>query len=245
MEKNWLIRTKSNHILGPISKTKLKELLGNDSLKSEDEICSGNGFWMFVREKELVEKYVYGEEVQPFNPVSEAENVLTSPPELDFSELKITISDEDSDLDFEITESLPTTSGASEISLPESSDLDYPSLEDASTLPPDMDLEFDSVENLEAPSEVTNQEIPQKKKVIKKAAHEEASASQVKKSWLNDKALFTIAVGLLIVAIIAFYYRKRLIEKFLNSNVTIELINSAHAQPAMLTSTQKKSHDFQ
>jgi hypothetical protein len=76
MEKNWLIRTKSNHILGPISKDKMLELYRNGSIKPDDEICSGNGFWFFIRENELVEKYLLGPEIQGFNPVSEAKDVL-------------------------------------------------------------------------------------------------------------------------------------------------------------------------
>lgn len=78
MEKNWLIRTKSNHILGPISKEKVLELYQNGSIRADDEVCSGNGFWFFIRENELVEKYLMGEDIQGFNPISEAKDVLTS-----------------------------------------------------------------------------------------------------------------------------------------------------------------------
>lgn len=78
MEKNWLIRTKNNHILGPVSKGKVRELVDNGSIKGEDEICSGNGFWFYVRETDMVEKYLKSEEKQPFNPVSEASTVVAS-----------------------------------------------------------------------------------------------------------------------------------------------------------------------
>jgi hypothetical protein len=78
MEKNWLIRTKSNHILGPVSKEKVIELYNNGSIKAEDEICSGNGYWFYIRETELVERFLTGTEVQTFNPMSEAKDVLTS-----------------------------------------------------------------------------------------------------------------------------------------------------------------------
>lgn len=76
MEKNWLIRTKNNHILGPVTKEKVRELFENGSIKGDDEVCSGNGFWFFVREKDLVEKYLLSDNDQDFNPVSEAETVL-------------------------------------------------------------------------------------------------------------------------------------------------------------------------
>ena len=78
MGKNWLIRTKSNHILGPVSKEKVLELYQNGSIKQDDEICSGNGYWFFIRENELVDKYLLGNTSQSFNPISEAKDVLTS-----------------------------------------------------------------------------------------------------------------------------------------------------------------------
>lgn len=78
MEKNWLIRTKSNHILGPVSKEKVVELYHNGSLKPSDEICSGNGYWFFIREEELVNRFLLGNERQGFNPLSEAKDILTS-----------------------------------------------------------------------------------------------------------------------------------------------------------------------
>lgn len=79
MEKNWLIRTKSNHILGPVSKEKVQELYQNGSIKPDDEICSGNGYWFFIRETELVDKYLNGTTPQSFNPISEAKDILTAP----------------------------------------------------------------------------------------------------------------------------------------------------------------------
>ncbi len=72
----WLIRTKQNKILGPVSKNKIQELLSKGALTPDDEICSGNGYWFWVKEQELVDKFVYGEETQPFNPVSEASTII-------------------------------------------------------------------------------------------------------------------------------------------------------------------------
>ena len=72
--KNWLIRTKTNFILGPVSKEKLLELIDSGSLTDEDEICSGNGFWFYFREKEFVQRYLFENNQQEFNPVSEALN---------------------------------------------------------------------------------------------------------------------------------------------------------------------------
>lgn len=78
MEKNWLIRTKSNHILGPVSKDKVLELFQNGTIKSDDELCSGNGYWFFIREDEMVSRFLTGDETQGFNPISEAKDVVTA-----------------------------------------------------------------------------------------------------------------------------------------------------------------------
>lgn len=69
----WLIRTHSNHFLGPVSKAKLQELMAMKSLGARDEVCSGNGYWFNLEENELVDRYINGEEKQPFNPLSEHE----------------------------------------------------------------------------------------------------------------------------------------------------------------------------
>lgn len=91
MSKNWLIRTKSNHILGPISKDKVLELLQNGSIKADDEVCSGNGFWFFIREDDMVARFLLGREQQTFNPISEAKDILTSPSGPQFEEDDITM----------------------------------------------------------------------------------------------------------------------------------------------------------
>ncbi len=91
MSKNWLIRTKTNHILGPISKDKVLELLQNGSIKADDEVCSGNGFWFFIREDDMVARFLMGREQQTFNPISEAKDILTSPAKTQVDEEDITM----------------------------------------------------------------------------------------------------------------------------------------------------------
>lgn len=78
MEKNWLIRTKNNQILGPVSVKKLQNLINDGSLCSDDEVSSGNGYWFYVREVDLVERYINKGVKQGFNPVQEAKTVLSS-----------------------------------------------------------------------------------------------------------------------------------------------------------------------
>ncbi len=72
--KNWLIRTRTNFILGPVSREKLLELIESGSLTEEDELCSGNGYWFYVREKKLLQHYLFENNPQEYNPVSEALN---------------------------------------------------------------------------------------------------------------------------------------------------------------------------
>jgi len=79
MERNWLIRTGQNQILGPVTKDKVKELINSGSLDLEDEVCSGNGYWFKIKEDDLVDKYLNGDYIQSFDPISEAKSVLTSP----------------------------------------------------------------------------------------------------------------------------------------------------------------------
>lgn len=67
----WLIRTHTNHLLGPISKAKLQELIAQNSLSSRDEVCSGNGDWFFLEESDMVDRFINGDEQQSFNPLSE------------------------------------------------------------------------------------------------------------------------------------------------------------------------------
>ena len=52
-EKNWLVRTFDKKILGPISRDRLIALLQEGKLSESDEICPGNHYWVYVKEKEL------------------------------------------------------------------------------------------------------------------------------------------------------------------------------------------------
>lgn len=76
MERNWLIRTSQNQVLGPVAKQKLLEFIEKGALGTNDEVTSGNGYWFSLREKELVDKYIYGDIPQGYNPISESKSVL-------------------------------------------------------------------------------------------------------------------------------------------------------------------------
>lgn len=77
MERNWLIRTTQNQILGPVAKAKVLEFLQKGALGLNDEVTSGNGYWFSLKEKDLVEKYLYGDVPQGYNPISESKSVLS------------------------------------------------------------------------------------------------------------------------------------------------------------------------
>ncbi len=78
MSKNWLIRTQSKQILGPVSREKIVELIDKKMLQDDDEICSGNGYWFYLKEVNLIDRYIVNQTPQHFNPVSEAKDVLNS-----------------------------------------------------------------------------------------------------------------------------------------------------------------------
>ena len=73
-KKDWLIRTKTHHILGPVSREKILELIDGGSMDPTDELCCGDGFWFYVKEGDLIEKYVRQGKKQPFNDILEATN---------------------------------------------------------------------------------------------------------------------------------------------------------------------------
>lgn len=63
---NWLIRTKNGQILGPLSRKKVCDLYANGMLKAEDELAFGNGYWIQVREKDLLNTLLLQGEVESF-----------------------------------------------------------------------------------------------------------------------------------------------------------------------------------
>src|SRR5690349_5462118 len=77
MDRNWLIRTSQNQILGPVAKQKLLEFIQKGALGMMDEVTSGNGYWFSLKEKELVEKYLHGDLPQGYNPISESRSVVS------------------------------------------------------------------------------------------------------------------------------------------------------------------------
>lgn len=203
MGKNWLIRTKSNHILGPVSKEKVLELYHNNSIKLDDEVCTGNGYWFFIRETELVEKYLLGNEVQGFNPMSEAKDVLT---------LGI--------------DKVPTERTRDDITLIGSLDLSALKQAKSQSGPVEAQTHVAQPLNTEAPAEV-------KKKVkteVKPAPSENHSPKKNPKKQNYLKYLGIIGFLILFLLI---YYRKAIIQSIFHgeiSRIELQLIPTANAQ---------------
>ena len=134
MIRNWLIRTKSNRIIGPLSKEKVIGYYQAGKLHLEDEITQGNGFWLKVSEEELVRKYLLKAEEQSFNPISEAEDVLT-------------VSN--------IVEKFPHSRSQNLEQLPTDEDLEYPDIESTN---PDIEIQ-EALDQLAAKGEDVTQMI--------------------------------------------------------------------------------------
>lgn len=203
MEKNWLIRTHQNQILGPISKGRVIDLIRKGNLISEDEICSGNGFWFQVKEKDFLDKYIYNDEKQTFNPVSEAKSIF---------------------IEGEIEKLEPLEVSENEASLPKNSDLEFPEIENSDTedkldavLPESNDLEFP--EDLAETDANVNENKSKKEKpevsFKKKSKRKKLRKKKLKKKFevieepkRNDRFLFYIFLLLLLILLGVFIFYK-------------------------------------
>ncbi len=190
IERNWLIRTSQNQILGPVAKEKLIEFIQKGALGLTDEVCSGNGYWFHLREKDLVDKYLYGDLPQSYNPISEAKSTLKLKlnPELTSS---INVSP--------ANHSHEKVSGKTEeIKTPSADDLEFPDMtlvsnnlvknlnSDQTKLPSSDDLEFPDItvvkKNLSSQTEDTSISRPERpkpeiqKEQVKKATEVKAIA---------------------------------------------------------------------
>lgn len=197
MNKNWLIRTKNNHILGPVSLEKIQTLLDNKSLNSDDELCSGNGYWFSVKEEDLVTKYVQNKITQSYNPISEAKTVLARNME-----------------HIEIEEGLSEVQDVTQIGLSLDALNENHSSDNAVEL---LDLgEPPSVE-LPVKPEISK---PKEKKITREDQLNEDiksfSTTELKNvKALNSTILYIIAILFFIIALVGFYYRKTLLENFI------------------------------
>ena len=55
-QDQWLIRTADNWIAGPYTKQQVCEMIRDQKLSAEDEVCPSNGFWFYLSERQEVVK---------------------------------------------------------------------------------------------------------------------------------------------------------------------------------------------
>ena len=60
-----------------MAKSKVLEFLQKGALGLNDEVTSGNGYWFSLKEKDLIDKYLFGDVPQGYNPISESKSVLS------------------------------------------------------------------------------------------------------------------------------------------------------------------------
>lgn len=224
MNKNWLIRTKNNHILGPVSREKIKELLENGSIKGDDEICSGNGYWIHVREEDLLQKYLYQEKLQCFNPVQEA-----------FS-TKITQFPPDYDL----------LVGRVESNIAPHNQVGQTLIQENPLLPKEETL-YDKQE-AKSPTDITDGEVETKekkktKRVIKRRkSYTETIRREKNKSRLTYNVMIIIVIALLLIVVGSILNKNNLLSGLKSLVQTAILPGEAHAQ---VVEVEKKNSGFQ
>jgi hypothetical protein len=255
MLKNWLIRTKSNHILGPVSKAKVIELYKNGSVKADDEFCSGNGYWFFVKEKALVDRYLLGEEIQEFNPISEANDVLnvenSATAVINLNELQAKVKVEvKAEVKAQETE---------EIKLPTNDDLDYPDMGPVITKsevqaeklppppPPPSEISNPKIIQMkprEPIAEKKNEKVeitpPKRKEVPLKKKPEHPPAMKAPAEQASKlRMIIIVLIGIVIFAVI---YQKFIVKKKLKA--TSIFIENASAQESSSQDLKKKYLNF-
>jgi len=247
MEKNWLIRTKNNHILGPVSKGKVKELLENGSIKADDELCSADGYWFFVKETDLVNKYVKGDFIQEFNPVSEADSVLApsancTPKDTNLDSNGVAIPD-DGDLEYPDMDALATGIELPEELDPEELDPEELILDEHDFISDNSNIKNSNVVDLTSGNtkkkvDTVDIPLPNKRKTSSGNKTNANNSVRVSKSFLSEKVLYIIAIILFVMALSGFYYRKRIIKQFIEAINYI--ISPVYAQVDPVISLKKK-----
>jgi hypothetical protein len=230
-DKHWLIRTRSKQILGPATLEKIVSLLEKGTLKDEDEVSSGNGYWFWIKEKELVTKYIYNGKQQGFDPISEAHSVL---------------SEKDTGASVAALNTKPEQLGDDDQMIPSEEDLEYPDagiveLEIENSVDKDSHEEDEDFGDLtmvaavERDRSVVNSLLQEEghqasssdkdSLVIEKLSKKpKQSALKVKKA--NDRYLFILlAFVVILLACVIFYFKK-----ILNKPIPLFSIASVHAQ---------------
>jgi hypothetical protein len=245
MNKNWLIRTKNNHILGPVSKEKIRDLISNGSIKGDDEICSGDGYWIYVRETELVSKYILGEEKQGFNPVQEAKTILAT----GISSSEESTSDDlfpsNDDLDYPDMGEGPIEDAL----LPETEDLEYPgnniidnkpSSKGAGVRSSDSSNDVVSMRKKKTPKKIgeSDSKTVPTPRISKKPKLKESKNPVISKTFFSMKLIYICVFIFFIIAVSSFYFRKTIFSEFMDKVSSI-VVTPVYAQTTV--QVKKKS----
>lgn len=272
-DRNWLIRTKSMQILGPVSIAKVIELLEKNSLREEDEITSGNGYWFGISELDLVERYVKNREVQPFNPIAEAKSVLAkdepiakadrreveeeiiplSQEDLEYPDMSISLDELSNEMiEVQEEESVPEVEVAAYDDAEADDDIDdvtmvatglklpvQPVNEEVKEELPPPKIEIPEIEKVPAVKKADRtKDIP----VISSKKSTKKSNNSAKGKSKNDRYLFVLLALVVSLIVGVIYYYRTILNRPLPGFETSWLINSAHAQNAILSSASKKKN---
>ncbi|MDA8791903.1 hypothetical protein N9N67_01585 [Bacteriovoracaceae bacterium] len=217
-QKNWLIRTRSMQILGPVQKSKIIQLFKEGKIQPEDELSCGNGFWFYIREKKLVEKYLLSDQSQEFNPVSEADDVLAN--QMNYKE--------DAFIDVDaITDEVDSGNRIQNDS-------------ENQLLARAKQSKFEEIKN-----ELDGQDIKLNFSRKSRITDIPARTSYIeiqKKGWLNDKMIYALCLIIIVFTALAYKYKEEIIQNFLKSSFiyNVSPISIAHAQTNPII--KKKAH---
>lgn len=255
-DRNWLIRTRAMQILGPVSIGKVLELIEKGSLRDEDEVSSGNGYWFCLREKELVERYLEQKNTQGFNPISEAKTVLakvSEPVVVKKPEtVAVPVAEEAAPLaaeDLEYPDMGEIASPAAQ-SIEIEPAIEVPALEEVEVEDDeefeDDDDDDDGIEEALAQEEFVEEIIEEEEEEEVPEApptpmpKKKTKNSKNTKKKKSDRYLFVllILVGFLVVGIV--YYYRTIINKPLPGFESSFFMNSAYAQSGVITAPGKK-----
>ena len=263
-------------ILGPVSIDKVQELMDKNSLRAEDELSSGNGYWFALRETNLVEKYIQNRVAQDFNPISEAPTVLAQSNSLPAAAPKVIEAkaerreEEDiaplSDEDLEYPDMGDLGVSLNELADDAQDDEQEEERDDMtlvlgnnvleglkSEAKPEPIPEAPVVEKIPSVPSSTDKK-PAKSVQVEQPVLQEAKAksnptlkaktkknkSNTKVASKNDRYLFILLALFVLLIIGVVYYYKTILNRPLPGFETSWLMDSAHAQNAILTSASKK-----
>lgn len=225
--KNWLIRTTANYIFGPVTKDKIIELYKNGSIHPDDEVCYGNGFWFFVREDDLVEKYLLQNNEN--DSLVEEENS---------KEAKVTFEIEENTEDETLID-LHLNDIQQTANVVNKDNVEF-LVKDQSSSSLDNEVFFDS-EKVEKSDikESPDESHRFNEETLNKNNQHESEKPQDKSSYLKHHFMKLLTIFLCLVVILLIFFRRRILHSILNHPQKISVINNtliphANAQDRLL-----------